>query len=723
MQELLNLSILKALHHPNVVRLLGSFTYKGYHNLLYVFANGGTLNDLLTEPQYSYPHTTASLIVALSGLSSALSAVHAQFASGGLLNRIGCHHDLKPNNILIHNGNFVLADFGLSRFKDASQPSDTSYKNVGGYYVAPECDGLAQAPQSNLKPVIGRSSDIWSLGCAMLEVMVYAYEGQKGVSDFEDERTFKIGGTKHHRFHRGPHEREPAVDLYLKKIKDSSTFRSERDTAALIDDILVLNPDVRPGAQEVEVRMRLIALDTLAENIDALYSHVWGVTTSLGTILEWRRFSSWWHVYKLSYHPDPQGWRAATPTDFEQVFHCLQIIRDHLQDARKEGTDFKTMAGFDTSRLNDMLLETIQENLFCAYRTELRARMVDSPLEPGIIEFLKSSKKEHLEQIGSLMLIKQMNAWVEERTQIQQPALWIKPSQFDAKPSTVGTYFHRTVLDDRPIVYESKRYGQHQLDSATHNTLHCRLERITEQLIESRPAGLKVLPCIGYFHDTDNLSCGLVYELPGFATGSGAEILTLRDVFERRKTKPMLGNRIELAAILASSLLEFHKVGWLQKELSSFNILFVFETGTSWRNEIASPYFIGFSNSRPNKTDAFSEFMDRATDIEKKKFQHPEYLSNDGKMRYRAEFDYYSLGLVLFELGLWEPLRNLFPGGHDPNLGGKLIEMHGERLGQRMGGIYRDAASACLEEQIGNDADSMFAFEKHVLEPLRRCVV
>lgn len=35
-------------------------------------------------------------------------------------------------------------------------------------------------------------------------------------------------------------------------------------------------------------------------------------------------------------------------------------------------------------------------------------------------------------------------------------------------------------------------------------------------------------------------------------------------------------------------------------------------------------------------------------------FQHPEYLKHP--QRYRAGFDYYSLGLVLLEIGLWEPL-------------------------------------------------------------------
>lgn len=35
-------------------------------------------------------------------------------------------------------------------------------------------------------------------------------------------------------------------------------------------------------------------------------------------------------------------------------------------------------------------------------------------------------------------------------------------------------------------------------------------------------------------------------------------------------------------------------------------------------------------------------------------FQHPEYLTHF--QRYRDEFDYYNLDLVLLEIELWEPL-------------------------------------------------------------------
>jgi serine/threonine protein kinase len=81
---------------------------------------------------------------------------------------IGCHYDLKPANILVDDNKFLLADFGLSRFKDNSEDSQTSYKSVRGSYVAPECKNINDV--GDTKARIGRSSDIWSLGCIILEI-------------------------------------------------------------------------------------------------------------------------------------------------------------------------------------------------------------------------------------------------------------------------------------------------------------------------------------------------------------------------------------------------------------------------------------------------------------------------------------------------------------------------------------------------------------------------
>lgn len=51
------------------------------------------------------------------------------------------HRDLKPDNVLIHNGIPKLTDFGLGRiFKDMEEMSGNITKSLVGseYYMAPE---------------------------------------------------------------------------------------------------------------------------------------------------------------------------------------------------------------------------------------------------------------------------------------------------------------------------------------------------------------------------------------------------------------------------------------------------------------------------------------------------------------------------------------------------------------------------------------------------------
>lgn len=61
------------------------------------------------------------------------------------------------------------------------------------------------------------------------------------------------------------------------------------------------------------------------------------------------------------------------------------------------------------------------------------------------------------------------------------------------------------------------------------------------------------------------------------------------------------------------------------------------------------PYFLGYLNSRPNEASAFTQHIE---DPKEKDYQHPEYLGGRGKVRYQSRFDYYSLGLLLLELGV-----------------------------------------------------------------------
>jgi serine/threonine protein kinase len=737
--ELRNLSILRLLKHPNIIQLLGSYTYRGKHNLIFPLARGGTLTDLIRKPRPPLFKSDEKIIIALSGLCSAVCAVHRQFSDDHTLLGIGCHHDLKPKNIFVDEDKFLLADFGLSRFKTATEDSDTSYKHVGGDYVAPECEGFEASGNINTKTIIGRPSDVWSLGCIMAEVLVYMKMGPEGVARFEDERKFRIGPLTIHRFHRGLKEEEPVVVAYLADLLEKSNTRSERLLNELVRHTLQLNPKARPTAEEIETRMWFIAIDTISQQILELYARVLQKGESPQAFIEQERFASWIQscetIYAYQDSSSSNRWKARSSAEFQKTLDSLIAIRDTLEAIIPEVKKPNRLVYRPLEDLNDSLLDSLPDELQASAQRHLEIQILGANLQNLPKEVLHHSRGPELQRIGMLMTIKEMSLFVDQRSQTRRPDLWILPQRLSGQKKVGDHYIAKLDNSDNgtavKVLYESKKYGEHQLDKSIREELHTRLEAIAELLQKATANGFRVLHCYGYFHDPAKLSCGLIYKLPTQLGLDDPDVVTLRTILAERRTLPDLGKRFSLAHNLAASILEFHKVRWLQKEISSFNITFVFPKGSSWRNGIDKPYFLGFSSSRPNEPKAFSDYKsENARAL--MDFQHPEYLKGDGKIRYRPEFDYYSLGMVLLEIGHWKPLDTIIakiPGSPEDVLI-ELQKVQVPQLGQYLGVIYRNVVKACLSGEFGGsgnvDKESESCidnFARTVVEPLGKYVV
>jgi serine/threonine protein kinase len=154
--------------------MLASFeTRCGKHdtlNIVLPFASGTLYNFLRIEresrwEQSGYPVSAPSLVGCLAdwryavyreviGLADALAELHSDKNGEFMM-----HCDIKPDNILIHNGTFKIADFGLSHFKDSDETSKTTWYLGTALYSPPEREQL-----------MGRGRDVWALGCVFLEI-------------------------------------------------------------------------------------------------------------------------------------------------------------------------------------------------------------------------------------------------------------------------------------------------------------------------------------------------------------------------------------------------------------------------------------------------------------------------------------------------------------------------------------------------------------------------
>ncbi|BBM86847.1 bifunctional serine/threonine-protein kinase/formylglycine-generating enzyme family protein [Candidatus Uabimicrobium amorphum] len=133
---------------PNVVSILDHDIRSPYLALEY--CNGGVLRHRMQQP-----YNAEDIERWAKEIANALQASHS------LQPDLLIHRDLKPDNVLLHNGILKVSDFGTAQMKLESE----SLKSLkGGYtprYAAPEAfDGTAQP-----------ATDIWSLGVILYEMI------------------------------------------------------------------------------------------------------------------------------------------------------------------------------------------------------------------------------------------------------------------------------------------------------------------------------------------------------------------------------------------------------------------------------------------------------------------------------------------------------------------------------------------------------------------------
>lgn len=84
------------------------------------------------------------------------------------------HRDIKPDNILVHGKNILLTDFGIS-FANTGETEGGLTPTIGTVkYEPPEAlFGVEQTrtPAAGHRSRYGRSGDVWSMGCVMLEML------------------------------------------------------------------------------------------------------------------------------------------------------------------------------------------------------------------------------------------------------------------------------------------------------------------------------------------------------------------------------------------------------------------------------------------------------------------------------------------------------------------------------------------------------------------------
>ncbi|KAK6527504.1 hypothetical protein TWF694_004487 [Orbilia ellipsospora] len=726
-RELRNLSILNELKHPNIIELLTSYTYNRKHNLIFPFIQGGNLGTFFRHERPESFRLDETFLTALCGLSSAIEKIHYYTLERLNIELIGCHYDLKPKNIFVSNGTFVLGDFGLSKLKQSSEAPKDLYEGGGGDYLAPECEDFNEGFMKN---AINQSSDIWSFGCVIAEVLTYMRRGADGVGEFRTKRRVKIGSSRMSAFHAGIGKSNPGVASWLPQLAEDKTVYS-KPMVRLIKSMLDLDPDARPNARHVTTRLRYITVHAYYSSVQDLYNTLLvKMPWSFEAYAEFKRIKSWGSVLNSVASELDDDWtlRLTDKMDLVAIYKCLGKIQEELGLIIQRCENMLSPLFTSLRLLGDELYDHLPRDLEMRAKALWEIEMVSSE---DLGELLKTVEAVGTvnKRISTLARIKRMTILAANTTVATD--LRVDP-KFIKKLGPCSSHTHALVSSgrnsERNVLIEWILYADHE--TSFFEKLVARIEALAALLNSTNPADFRILHCSGFVHESTDSAFGLIFDFPQKPDLVPKSLVDIIKETSNLRERPTLGSRFQLALDLALSLFGFHKVGWLHKSISPYNVLFFINLRTTkaarW---LENPHMTGFNHSRQDDALAFTLGPDGNEAISR--YYHPQYSQNSKpQVAYRIEFDYYSLGLVLLEIGLWDTLDEIVKkrkrkyGSKDEMLQ-DLKKARVPLLGHFMGKDYQDAVNACLSGlgglEGGDTAVLQFKFEKEVVERLRRC--
>lgn len=667
-------------------------------------ADGGSLEGFLTGKQATKGLEGSQLLLALADLASAIDAMH-NFTSGALdLSLSGCHHDLAPRNILVHGDTLLLADFGLSTLKNAEEDSLTTFKEVRGSYVAPECQTIL--PDGQIKSEeIRRASDIWSFGCILSEVLTYMMRGPDGVAMFRDKRKFEVRSELiWRRFHKGPGSPSTQVSSWLDDLEaDGEPFCVRLVT--LIREMLSMDPSKRPRSVRVMTVLRGITILSLAGHVQRALNGPRTAYPSADRILDKMRFQSWLFAFDRLLDKVDQDNREQLDFDFARTVEILKETRRILEYSAGEADG----VNYQRPSLLRYQHAKLMESLHPDYRSIATGQLVSQVLRTKdveqLTEFSRAIDQTGEKDIGALLAAKRLTELATNGRLFDRPELILDPRTITVNHRLDDIHSLASLKNSsEDVVIEWLRYGEHWADNEIGPELRRRLASVAGLLFAGSTTRIPgTLYCKGVFHDPSNQAFGVVYDRP-----QGTKPVTLhRLIDEGRRYLPSLEDRLRLAVDICRCIYTFHKIGWLHRNLHSMNVLFFPQDGIKDAKWAQEPRILGFAYGRENAIDSFTNGPD--DDVQLRKYQHPKYLTH--RERYREEFDYYSVGMILLEIGHWQTLSKLtetrgFQGKSEEQFGRRVIANRVPDLALNMGTRYMEATRRCLEgdfvESSGN---------------------
>lgn len=287
-KELECLEEMRTANHPHLIQAIAAYT-KGHDGRYFVFpwATKGNLRQLWEKHGRMQRDSTV--------IQWALGQIRGLAEGLVLLHKAGFRHgDLKPQNILVFDaendsglGSLVVADVGIAKYhayetqKRQLGNQQTTNRASTSRYEPPE---IKLRVSDNRLVVLSRRYDSWSLGCILLEFIIWLHYGWDELVRFNNERIGYDPETNHYsaendRFWEdGGHEEPPNVHrvatYWIQRLHgelQENRSAALRDLLRLVEnDLLVpaweLNPNwTSQSEMELEPRTRKYIEEILPE--------------------------------------------------------------------------------------------------------------------------------------------------------------------------------------------------------------------------------------------------------------------------------------------------------------------------------------------------------------------------------------------------------------------------------------------------------------------------
>ncbi|PGH11095.1 hypothetical protein AJ80_07283 [Polytolypa hystricis UAMH7299] len=305
---------------------------------------------------------------------------------------------------------------------------------------------------------------------------------------------------------------------------------------------------------------------------------------------------------------------------------------------------------------------------------------------------------------------------------------------------TLNERFGVTSFHDRSYITEFRRYdpghdptcvnGKEQaIDPRTKSLLN----GLTRLLRQPKEQVFLIRGCEGWRYLPDRERVMFVFDIP---QGCESTPISLLDLLRNPKAKPSLNEKLQMAFGLARCISQLQMVRWVHESFRSENILFfpqrpdpVEPIEREERVNYSEPWVFGFEFSRP---EGF--FSHGLTDVclERDVYRHPDRQGRPNVL-FSKVHDIYALGVVLLEIGLWEPWDKLQKVENawrkDAWSLQALLVQHAQRfLGRRMGEKYKSIVVKCLSghfavvDDTREDLKLQQTFRAEVVDVLERAM-